>query len=65
MVAGLLPLVATRAPSARNWRAVSRPMPLVPPAIRARLPLSLSMVPFLAGFAASRADMMGCDSRPD
>ena len=32
------PLMATRAPSARNRRAASRPMPLPPPVIRTTLP---------------------------
>ena len=47
MPAGLVPVTATRAPSARNCRAASRPMPLVPPVIRARLPSSLFMSVFL------------------
>jgi hypothetical protein len=38
---GLLPVTATLAPSARNCLAVSKPMPLVPPVIRARLPFNL------------------------
>src|ERR1700751_5102349 len=33
--------MATRAPSTRNWRAVSSPMPLLPPVTRARLFFSL------------------------
>lgn len=35
--ASLRPVIATVAPSAKNWRAVSRPMPLVPPVISAYL----------------------------
>src|SRR5580765_7252836 len=38
-VLGLLPVIATRAPSARNSCAVARPIPVVPPVMRARLPL--------------------------
>src|SRR6266850_1161003 len=37
----LRPTMATRAPSARNRRAVARPMPLLPPVIRAVLFASL------------------------
>jgi hypothetical protein len=44
-VAGFLPVMATRAPSRRKRRAVSRPIPLVPPVMSARLSLSLSIVP--------------------
>ena len=36
-VCSSLPVIATRAPSSRNCRAVSSPMPLVPPVIRAFL----------------------------
>jgi hypothetical protein len=39
----LLPVTATRAPSAKNCFAVSRPMPLVPPVTNARLPCNLLM----------------------
>src|SRR5215813_11402836 len=42
-VCGLAPVTITRAPSLANWRAVSRPMPVVPPVIRVRLPFSLSI----------------------
>src|SRR4051812_23064320 len=38
-VFGLLPVIATRAPSVRNSCAVARPMPVVPPVMSARLPL--------------------------
>src|SRR6266536_1773462 len=34
----------TRAPSRKNWRAVSRPMPVVPPVMSARLPASRFMI---------------------
>jgi hypothetical protein len=37
----LLPVMATRAPSARKRRAVSNPMPLLPPVTRARLSFNL------------------------
>jgi NADPH:quinone reductase-like Zn-dependent oxidoreductase len=40
-VAAFRPVIATRAPSARNCRAVSSPMPVAPPVISASLPLSL------------------------
>src|SRR5262249_10293200 len=39
----LRPVIATRAPSSKNRRAVSNPIPLVPPVIRARFPWSLGM----------------------
>src|SRR6267142_3139696 len=38
-VVGLLPVIATRAPSVRNSCAVARPIPVVPPVMSARLPL--------------------------
>jgi len=39
----LRPVMATVAPSARNWRAVSSPMPLLPPVIKANLSFSRVM----------------------
>src|SRR5262249_8471966 len=39
----LSPVIATRAPSSKNRRAVSSPIPLVPPVIKARFPRSLGM----------------------
>ncbi len=35
----LRPVISTRTPSSRNWRAVSKPMPLLPPVTIARRPL--------------------------
>jgi hypothetical protein len=40
----ILPMIAIRAPSCKNSRAVSSPMPVVPPVMRARFPSSLSMI---------------------
>src|ERR1700675_1431568 len=39
-VAASRPVIATRAPSATNRRAVARPIPLFPPVIRAHLPFN-------------------------
>ena len=48
---GSVPVTATRAPSWMKRRAVASPMPLVPPVISARLPLSLFMKTLLTNFA--------------
>ena len=53
-VSRLLPVMATRAPSLRNWRAVSNPMPPVPPVIRARL------LPSLFKAMSSGGDRLDC-----
>jgi hypothetical protein len=43
----LRPVINTRTPSSRNWRAVSKPMPLEPPVTIARRPLIPRSMGFL------------------
>jgi hypothetical protein len=40
---GLVPMIASGAPFAINWRAVSKPIPIVPPVTSAHLPFNLSI----------------------
>jgi hypothetical protein len=61
-VAASRPVIATRAPSATNRRAVARPIPLFPPVIRAVFPfnnielvsLSLDIAPIAQDVASTR-----------